>query len=237
MTEPLTEDLVAANRILFARGVVDAMGHVSARNPQRADRFFLARAIAPSSVNADDILEFDLDGNIVGEIQGKPYLERFIHAEIYRRRPQAQAVVHSHSPSVIPFGVTKQPLRPIYHMAAFLCEAVPVFDLSAATGIDTDLLISDSQKAAALSDGMKDCCAVLQRGHGSTIYGRSLREAVFRAVYLEVNATLQANALRLGDVTYLTPGEALLATDTNAGVSVDRCWDLWASQVAAPPTS
>ncbi len=231
----LIEDLVAANRILFARGIVDAMGHVSARHPQHADRFFLARAIAPSSVTAADILELDLDGNIVGQATGKLYLERFIHAEIYRRRPAAQAVVHSHSASVIPFGVTKQPLRPIYHMASFLCEAVPVFDLRLATGIDTDLLISDAEKAAALSDGMQDCCAVLQRGHGSTVYGRSLREAVFRAVYLEINANLQSNALRLGEITFLTPGEAALATETNAGVSVDRCWDLWASQVATAP--
>lgn len=231
MHDLLLEDLVLANRILFARGVVDAMGHVSVRKPGEPERFYLARSIAPSTVTLNDLLEFDLDGNIVGENKGKPYLERFIHAELYRRRPDAQSVVHSHSPSVIPFGITRQTLRAIYHMSGFLGTGVPVFDIRTATGVDTDMLISDSGKAAALANCMENCCAVLQRGHGSTVYGRSLREAVFRAVYLEVNANLQANALKLGEVTYLTAGEAELATVTNAAVSVERCWDLWASQV------
>lgn len=230
MPPVFVEDLVTANRILFSQGVVDAMGHVSMRHPDRPDHFLIARAMAPSTVTADDILEIDFDGRVIGRPDAKPYLERFIHAELYRIRPDAQAVVHSHSPSVIPFGITRQRLRAVFHMSSFIGDGVPVFEIRDAAGGDTDMLISSSKLGAALARDFGGGCAVLQRGHGSTVYGRSLKEAVFRAVYLEINAGLQAKALGMGEVTYLTKGEAELATKMNSGVGVNRAWDLWASQ-------
>ena len=227
----LVKDLVLANRILFAQGVVDAMGHVSVRHPLHPDRFFIARAIAPSTVTEADILEIDLSGSVVGPGNGTPYLERFIHSEIYRHRQDAVSVVHSHSPSVIPFGVTDTRLQAIFHMASFLGLDVPVFEIRDNAGDCTDLLIRSPALGAALAQSMNESCAVLQRGHGSTIYGRSLREAVFRAVYLEVNAGLQAAAMRMGTVKYLSQGEAIAATETNGGVSVSRAWDMWVSML------
>src|SRR6185295_16973302 len=125
----LIRDLVAANRILFREGVVDAFGHVSARHDGDPRRFLLARSIAPGTVTTADILEYDLDGNALDARGRSSYLERFIHGEIYRARPDVQAVVHSHSPSVIPFGVTGRALKPIFHMSAFLGSSVPVFEI------------------------------------------------------------------------------------------------------------
>src|ERR1700693_1067643 len=116
----LIEDLVFANHILFREGVVDGFGHVSARHDRYPSRFLLARSIAPATVTADDILEFDLEANPVDARGRRTYLERFIHSEIYRTRPEVLAIVHSHSPAVIPFGVTGTQLRPISHMSGFL---------------------------------------------------------------------------------------------------------------------
>ena len=125
----LVEKVVLANRILYRQGVVDGFGHVSARHDQSPGHFLLARNMAPALVRRDDILTFDLDGEALDANGRRVYLERFIHAEIYRARPDVQAVVHSHSPSVIPFGVTQQPLRPIFHMSGFLGEGAALFEI------------------------------------------------------------------------------------------------------------
>src|SRR5262249_37410687 len=113
------EDLVLAYRILAAHGVVDAYGHVSLRTAKNPNRYLLARAMAPELVTTDDILEFDLDSNPVKDVKAALYLERYIHGEIFKRRPDINAVVHNHSPSVIPFGVTTVPLRPLFNTGAF----------------------------------------------------------------------------------------------------------------------
>ena len=114
-----TEDLVLAYRILAAHGVVDAYGHVSVRSERDPHRYLLARAMAPELVTTDDIFEFDLDSNVICDPGAALYLERYIHGEIYKSRPEVQAVVHNHSPSVIPFGVTTVPLRPLFNTGAF----------------------------------------------------------------------------------------------------------------------
>ena len=123
------DDLVAANRILYDQGAVDGFGHVSARHEEDVRRFLLARSMAPGLVTADDIMEFDLDGNALDPRGRTLYTERFIHSEIYKAHPEIKAIVHSHSPSIIPFGVTSVPLRPIYHMSSFLGAGVPIFEI------------------------------------------------------------------------------------------------------------
>jgi len=219
------DDLVDANHILYAQRVVDGYGHVSARHDVNPGRFWLSRSLAPALVTADDIMEFDLDGNAVEGLGRRPYVERFIHSEIYRRRPDVQAVVHSHSPAVIPFGVTRVPMRPIFHMAAFLGGNVPVFEIRDIAGA-TDMLISSASLGAAFALFLNDKPVALMRGHGSVAVGNSIPQAVFRAVYLEVNARLQAEAMRIGAVNFLTPGEALLAAAAN-DQHVSRPWELW----------
>ncbi|HUY01766.1 MAG TPA: class II aldolase/adducin family protein [Rhodocyclaceae bacterium] len=221
----MIEDLVAANRILFAQGVVDGFGHVSVRHDQDPQRFLLSRSLAPALVTAADIIEFDLDGNAVDAGGRAVYLEIFIHGAIYKARPDVQAVVHSHSPSVIPFGVAGALLRPVYHMSSFLGSGAPIFDIRKQAGM-TDMLIRNNSLGADLARALGDSSVVLMRGHGSTAVGNSLQQAVFRAIYTEINARLQAEAARLGNVTFLDPEEASLATETNNRV-ISRPWELW----------
>jgi ribulose-5-phosphate 4-epimerase/fuculose-1-phosphate aldolase len=162
----LVEDLIAANRILYNEGVVDGFGHVSVRRDNSPERFLLARSMAPGLVTAADILEHGLDGEPVDPQGRTPYLERFIHSEIYRLRPEAQAIVHSHSPAVIPFGVVAGvSLRPIYHMSSFLGSDVPVFEIRDAGGSATDMLIRTAPLGAALAKSLGQAAVGLLRGH------------------------------------------------------------------------
>ena len=231
MDPELIDDLVAANRILSDQGVVDGFGHVSARHPEEPGRFLLARSMAPGLVTADDIMEFDLDGTALDPRGRALYVERFIHSEIYKAHPEVNAVVHSHSPSVIPFGATKVPLRPIYHMSSFLGAGVPVFEIREAGGPATDMLIRSPELGAALARKIGNSAVVLMRGHGDVVVGRWVRQVVFRAIYTEVNAKLQSEALRLGggEVEFLNQQEAANATATNDAV-LSRPWDLWKRQ-------
>jgi len=228
------EDIVAANRILSDQGVVDGFGHVSARQEENAARFLLARSMAPGLVTADDILEFDLTGNALDPHGRTLYVERFIHSEIYKADPKIKAIVHSHSPSIIPFGVTSVPLRPIYHMSSFLGAGVPIFEIRHTGGPATDMLIRDPELGAALAKSIGKSAVVLMRGHGNVVVGDSVQQVVFRAIYTEVNAKLQAEALRLGEgqVNFLNTEEAAKATATNNGV-LSRPWELWKRQALA----
>ncbi len=220
------QDLVDANHILFDQGVVDAFGHISVRHPRRPDRFLLARNMAPGIVQADDIMEFELDGTPVGD-ERRPYLERFIHGEILRARPDVMSVVHSHSPSVVPFSIVPSVrFRPVCHMCGFLGRGAGHFEIRACAGDATDLLIRSAALGAALAESLGADDAVLMRGHGSTVTGPDIRRAVYRAVYAEVNARLLLDALRLGPVEYLTEAEAKTAAASTEG-QVARPWGLW----------
>jgi ribulose-5-phosphate 4-epimerase/fuculose-1-phosphate aldolase len=227
----LFEDLVAANRILAERAVLDAYGHVSARNPSDATRFFMSRSLAPELVTVADIQEYGADSEPVGDAR-KPYLERFIHGEIYRTRPDVMAVVHSHSESSVPFGISRTALKPVYHMASFLWSGAPVFDIRRERD-DNDLLIRDRPLGEALARSLGRCTCVLMRGHGMTVVGESLPEAVFRAVYTEMNAKLQIAAMRLeGPLTFLSDEEGRRATEANRG-TLERPWAIWKARALA----
>jgi ribulose-5-phosphate 4-epimerase/fuculose-1-phosphate aldolase len=222
----LIDDLVDANRILASHGVLDGFGHVSVRDPRRADRYLLSRSLAPASVTREDIMRFDLDGAPVDGDARKPYLERFIHGSIYRRRPDVHAIVHSHASSVVPFTVSSVPLRAVYHMGGFLGSPTPVFDIRDRFGA-TDLLVRSREHGEALADALGDRPVVLMRGHGFCAVGESVPVTVFRAVYTESNAAIQQRAIALGgSVTYLAPEEAALADAVNHEV-VGRPWALW----------
>jgi ribulose-5-phosphate 4-epimerase/fuculose-1-phosphate aldolase len=221
----LLEDLVAANRILAMQGVLDAYGHVSVRSPSDATHFYMSRSLAPQLVTAEDIQEYGADSEPLGDAR-KPYLERFLHGEIYRSRADVMAIVHSHSDSVIPFGISRTALRPVYHMASFLWSGAPVFDIREVRE-DNDLLIRDRPLGEALARSLGPCNCVLMRGHGMTVVGDSIPEAVFRAIYTEMNARLQMNAQRLeGPLTFLSDAEGANSTKSNRG-TIERPWELW----------
>ncbi|SDL40060.1 HCOMODA/2-hydroxy-3-carboxy-muconic semialdehyde decarboxylase [Modicisalibacter muralis] len=231
--DDLLQDLVHANHILSNEGVLDAFGHVSVRHPERPERFLLARNMAPGLVGMEDIIEFDLDGTPIDADGRSVYLERFIHGEIYRARPDVMAVVHSHSPSVVPFSAVKStPLKPMCHMSGFLGEGAPIFEIRDVAGAATDLLIRSAPLGESLAHSLGDNNVVLMRGHGATVTGPTLKQAVYRAVYVEVNARLQADALRLGPVEYLTREEANTAMEMIEG-QVERPWQLWKRRAQA----
>jgi ribulose-5-phosphate 4-epimerase/fuculose-1-phosphate aldolase len=225
----LITDLVYANRILYDQGVLDGFGHVSVRNPNNPSHFFLSRSMAPALVTANDIVEYDAQGEPVKPGSPNGYLERYIHAAVYRARPDVISVVHSHSAAILPFGLTGTPLRPVYHMSGFLGSGVPVFDIREAEG-QTDMLISSNKLGDDLAKVLGDHVVVLMRGHGSVAVGKSIQEAVFRAVYTEVNSRIQMDAMKLGDVKYLSQEEASKAAVT-VGAQIGRSWDLWKRRI------
>jgi ribulose-5-phosphate 4-epimerase/fuculose-1-phosphate aldolase len=223
-------DVVAANHILAGQGVVDGFGHVSVRDPIDPGKFLMARSMAPELVTAADVLVHDLDGNAPAPANVKLYLERFIHAEIYRVRPDVNAIVHCHAPSLIPFGATGVALRPLYHMSAFLGSGVPVFDIRKAAGGATDMLVRTPDLGRALAKALGAHPVALMRGHGAVVVGRDVQQAVFRSVYTELNAQLQAQAIALGKVVYLDSDEAKKTEETMDGV-MSRAWELWLRKV------
>jgi len=227
----LIADLAAASRILATQGVVDGFGHVSMRHPLAPDRYFMARSIAPALVTPADIIEYDLDSNPCNANGRNSFLERFIHGEIYKARPEVMSVVHSHSPSVIPFGLVGVPMQAMFHNAAFLAAGVPVFDIKEKFGA-TDMLVSNGVKGVALAAAMGNKDIALMRAHGSVACGPTLQTAVFRAVYTEVNARIQHWTLALAGgkpMAVLDSQEGRLADVINQTAGL-RAWDLWRTQ-------
>jgi len=225
----LIDRLVYANRILYDQGIVDGLGHVSVRHPDQEDVFLLSCNRAPGMVKRQDIVCYDLDGNAVSETNERPYLERFIHSEIYRARPDVVAVVHSHSPSVIPFAITQNPLKPVFHMSGFLGSGSAHFEIREAAG-NTDMLIRSAYLGEALAKSLGKHNCVLMRGHGSTVVGTSLEQVIYRAIYAEVNAKLQLAANGLGEINFLNEEEAKLSSDMNDG-QIPRSWNLWVARL------
>jgi ribulose-5-phosphate 4-epimerase/fuculose-1-phosphate aldolase len=226
----LLEDIVIGSRVLADFGVLDGFGHVSARDPANPSHFLMSRSLAPALVTADEIMEFDQDGNAVDARGRAVFLERFIHAEIYKARPDVMAVVHTHSPGVVPFSVSKTPLRAIFHNAAFLAAGVPVWDIAREFGA-TDMLVRDNGIGKSLARALGDKSVVLMRGHGDVTVGPDVKIAVFRAYYTDVNARLESQAIGLGsEVTYLSAEEGAKADTVNFAV-IDRIWNLWKMRV------
>jgi ribulose-5-phosphate 4-epimerase/fuculose-1-phosphate aldolase len=226
-------DLVLANHILADQGVLDGFGHVSVRSAKNPDHYFISRSRAPALVSAADIMEYDFDDHPIDARGRSSYIERFIHSEIYKVRPDVHAIVHSHSPAIIPFGVTDVPLKPSSHMGGFLIKAVPVFEIREAGGNETDMLIRNKELGAALAKKLGAGTVVLMRGHGDAVVGQSIKHAVLHAIYAEFNARIEADALRLGGkVTFLNEVEAGkmgAAIDS----AVERPWEIWKSQALA----
>jgi HCOMODA/2-hydroxy-3-carboxy-muconic semialdehyde decarboxylase len=220
------DDLVVANHILVNEGVLDGFGHISVRNERNPEHFLIARSMAPGLVTAEDIVSCDLEGNVHDEQGRHTYVERFIHSEIYRSRPDVMAVIHSHSPAIITFGVTGARLRPICHMSGFLGAQVPVFEIRNAGGENTDLLIRNQALGKALANDLAGNSVALLRGHGNVVVGHSIQQVVFRAIYTENNAKLQSEAMRQGEVNFLTDGEAE-ATSRMTDEHLDRPWQIW----------
>ena len=234
MEKSFLEDLVAANRILAEHGVIDAYGHVSVRSPDNPKRFFIARAIAPETVQAEDIMEYDLDSQPLDARGRDSVSERFIHSEIYRARPDVMSVVHNHSPSVIPFSVTGVKMRALFHMASFVGDGLPVFEIRKVQK-GTDLLVRNPGLGKALARTLGAKAAALMRGHGSVTVGENLQRAVGRSVYLEMSARMQMQAMLLSKtITYLDASEVKASAPVQ---DYKRAWPLWREKALAKAKS
>jgi len=233
--DKLLEELVTANRILAREGIVDSFGHISVRHPDNPLHYLLSRARAPDCIEEGDIMEFALDGTAV-DAQGRaPYLERFIHGALYEARPDVHSVVHNHSPSVIPFGITKAKLKPLMHMTANIGHDVPVWDSQDKFG-DTALLVENMAMGRDLARAMGAGRSILMRGHGATVLAPSIRHAVYISIYLELNAKLQMQAMAMGDIKFLTPGEIDKVMSRTGPYSVNRAWENWCRRAGRPVT-
>jgi HCOMODA/2-hydroxy-3-carboxy-muconic semialdehyde decarboxylase len=235
MEEPREElrDLAAAYRILAEHGVIDAYGHVSLRSPRNPQRYYLARSLAPERVTQQDLIEYDLDSRPIDDGGRESVLERFIHGEIYRARSEVTCVVHNHSPSVVPFSVTGVPMKALYHMAAFIGEGLPNFEIRDVQK-GTDLLVRTPALGKALARTLAGKPAALMRGHGSVVVGENLPRAVGRSIYLEQSARMQMQALLLagpgGRITYFDEAEVQASVARQDYV---RAWPLWRDKALA----
>jgi 3-hydroxy-2-methylpyridine-4,5-dicarboxylate 4-decarboxylase len=229
------EELVLANHILYDQNAVDGYGHISVRNPANPNTFFLARSVAPSVVKVEDIMEFDMNGKALNGDTRVAYGERFIHSGILKNRPDINSVIHGHAAPILSFGLTGTTLKPVYHMSAFLGEGAPVFEIRnfAKPNPDTDMFISNVELGDALSKTMGLQYFVLMRGHGYASGADSIKKAVFRTVYAIQNASIQSEAMKMGQVQYLTPGEAVTAQET-IEKTIGRPWQLWSERVKKP---
>ena len=220
--------LVAANRILYREGIVDGLGHVSIRHPDNPDRFVMARSRAPGLVEFDDLIEYELDGTPIDARGRTSYGERIIHGCIYEARTDVNAVVHNHSPAVLPFGVTKTPMRPVIHTASIIGEEVPVWDIRDTFGRGTDMLVRSIEQGRDLAKGLGKCTCVLMRGHGATVAERTLQLTVVAAIYLQLNAQVIAQAMPLGEPIPLSPEEAAGHNAVLASpLAGDRMWEYY----------
>ena len=230
--QALLDDLVVANRVLYHKNIVDGLGHVSVRHDKDPQMYVLAAERAPGLVRREDLAVYDLDSNALTLRERRPYNERFIHGEIYKARPDVHSVVHCHTPSFLPFCVCQVGLRPIYHMSGFLGRGVARFEIRDFAAEATDMLVSNPELGKGLAKSLGDKQIVLMRGHGATMAGQSVKHAVFRAIYGALNAAVQLEAMRLGEVTYLSDEEALKGAEINDRF-VDRSWTLWKLEALA----
>ena len=226
------EELVTANRILSHEGVVDAFGHISMRHPDRPNRYILSQSRAPNLVDVPDLMEYTLNGDPINQQGRNMYSERAIHGGIYEARDDVKAIVHNHSPSVVPFTVTKTPLRPIFHLAAIIGPELPIWDIRHNFG-DTDMLVRTMEQGRDLARCLGNRRVSLMRGHGCVIAGSSVKEVVMASVYLQVNAGLLLESLKLGDIEYLTPGEIKQMSESQLDPKIQhRPWEYWAGRAS-----
>ncbi len=231
------DELVTANHILSCEGILDAFGHISCRHPDRPDRFLMSRARAPGLIERGDIMEFTLDGTPIDDGGRRPYIERFIHAAIYAKRADVRSVVHDHSRCVIPFTVSDTPLRPISNSGAPLGAAVPVWDIADKFGECTNLLVVNLEMGEDLAEKLGDRPMMLMRGHGAVVAAPSIRWATFLAIGLDAEARAVREAMQLGNVKYLLPGEVETSGQIQADVGADalgRAWEYWCRKVSRP---
>lgn len=231
-------ELVIANRLVAHLKLVDSFGHVTVRNPESPARFFMSRSRAPGLVTKEDILEFNQDSTPVDLRGMRPYSERFIHARLYRARPDVMAICHNHAHELLPLAITKTVVRPALHTASVIGREVPVWDIRDHFG-DTNLLVTTNEMGDSLAAAVGNGKAALMRGHGSVVVGMTVQDAVFTTFYLRLNAEVLIKAMSMGkEITYLSPGEVDCSAELhNQSPTHERAWEDWCLQAGVAKLS
>jgi HCOMODA/2-hydroxy-3-carboxy-muconic semialdehyde decarboxylase len=225
-------ELALANRIVANEGIIDAFGHVSMRVPGNPGRYLLSRSRAPELVTPEDFIEYDLDSQPVRTPAHTQYSERVIHGEIYKARPEVNAVCHHHCPAFMPLLATGTDYQPIFHLGAVGGIKPPFWDQHDEFG-DTNMLVVKPEEGASLARALGSNWMVLMKRHGVTVAGTTVRDCVFRCVFSARNAEYQVRAMLLGSIGPLTPGEADLAAQiTGKTTGLTRAWEYWSMRVA-----
>jgi len=255
-------DLLDASHILHFLDVVDAFGHVSARNPDNASQFIMSFSIAPALATSQDLVTYEIDNataiqltfnnSVTGEDVPSGFIERYIHSQIYKAFPNVTGVVHAHTTSVISFanvGVGLEAQMGVAGSIGALKHGTPIFDYDALPtsilpeDVPHNLLVDNEAIGDALARTFKDGSAVvLMKGHGMAVQGLSVRDVAFRAFYTMENANVQSMATLLGALvpgakppTGLSARDASDASNTADTSLVVRAWDLWTAQVDQVP--
>ena len=227
----LRHEIAVANRILANEGIIDAFGHISARNPKDPNRYFISRHRASELVEPSDVLEMTLDSKPVVPTNLRLYSEMVIHGEIYKARPDVNSVCHHHAPSVLPFCATGVELVPLFHLGGTLGAKVPFWDSRDEFG-DTNLLVRTPEEGASHARALGPHWMLLLRRHGASLAGKSVRECVFRSIYTTRNAELQLRAMAIGTLGPLSAGEAEKCGGHNLGArGVERAWEYWVTRL------
>lgn len=222
---PLVETLVAANRILANEGIIDVLGHVSVRSERNREEFLLSCSRAPQNVRAGDIMRYRLDGTQVTETSERPYAERIIHGAIYAARPDVHAVAHTHSRNVLPFAASGVIIKPVIHAGTLFHAGVAWFDEYDAEG---NMLVSTAAEGRALAAALGHRSAAVLRNHGCVVTGANLTLAVMAAIYLDENARVQMESVKLSRTIFIGVEEARRAAKVFESPLVQqRAWDYW----------
>ncbi|MEL0293656.1 MAG: class II aldolase/adducin family protein [Alphaproteobacteria bacterium] len=229
MDDALTQ-LVLANRILARENVIDDFGHVSMRNPLNPERYFISRSRSPEVITRGDIMEFTLDGELIGDDPRRQYSERHIHGAIYAGRPDVNAITHHHARAILPFTMNDESLRPMFHMAAVIGNEISRWDSQHEFG-DTNMLVDSMDMGHSLARALDQNRVVLMRGHGCVCAGPGLRAVIMISIGLRDNAELILQTRNLGQITYLTDGEIKMTGDMLIGdMPLARAWDYWVAR-------
>ena len=218
----LKQDIVTASHILHQQGIAAAFGHVSARIPG-TDTFIFPPRTSPALVREDNLLVLDVDGNqLSGE--GRPNTEFWIHARIYKARPDVHSVCHVHPPSCVVLGSLGETIRPLHASGAIFRNDVQVFD--------PVTLIRTRELGDQVASTLGKHGAMLLRGHGVNVADKDVRRVCVMTLWMEEAANYQLRAMSAGKPRYFKDAELEVIYPQVSGQEVsNRAWEYFSSRL------
>jgi L-fuculose-phosphate aldolase len=225
MSTELRQQVALACRMIALEGYVDlTLGHVSAREPGSRIIWIKRKGPALDEVEPDDVIELDLDAPDALS-SSRYHLESVMHTEVYRVRPDVNAVIHGHPVYATALGATDAELLMLTHDAVLFVDGIGTFD----EGPD---LVTDAERGARVAAALGDRRAALLRNHGVVIAGEDVRWTVLTAVVLERAIRFQVIAGSLGDTRPISDADArVLRPQKYRDAFMDEYWAAWVRRV------